>query len=1094
MTDRVWHCTERGYIFPGEDLERQHGSTLKSELDMLYVEGKAEKEGGTYTISHDEASRFDAEERQLLTLPRVFPYRMEIRKKGMPQDPDFHFVRYFLKPDGTTFVNPKVIGSYVEISEGSFFMMNHDQYQILRLVEESKEEESANDRQSILAENLRRVAAVQRNAARVQAQMDAYLKTTEVTAASKLSITLTKNEDGTYCVEPVLLDEDGAELSDEVNQDFQKRFQSRSRVDSLYRNSNGYFVFDDAQVAGLKEVKEKRKLEKGEAKNLLINPRSVFDSDVFQFDLRYYSDRVESYGTFIKENLPYIASNAGQWIPEEGTESYGQYNENEPDITEDNALELANLITEAAENEKGIIIYRGQNYPLTPQLVRKVSRVCEDGILRTKQVVDKVPGANAFDMDEAKGHLSLIIKDNVNALDYTKIRRQNEWTGSLETADIFSGVRPEISLFDHQKEGIGWMFENWKQGYKGVLLADDMGLGKTMQALAFAAGLKRGYGKAGMKSVLIVAPVSLLENWKEEIAKFVVPGLFEGVVDIYGSSVAKYKSKRKEQILLNFSPLQRNQIVLTTYETLRTYDLSFGMIDWSVMIIDEAQKIKNPNSLVARAIKAMKCDFGIALTGTPVENTWIDLWSIMDFVIPGKLGSLKEFGQKYQNRLKDIRGNAAALETLGAELERALKPVFLRRQKSDHLKGLPKKTVKKIEKAMPPAQQAAYEAVIHAARREQGQGKQGEIFRIIAALRDASLCPHLAIYKEDVLLAMGAKAFFASSARLQAVYEILKEVQDRKEKALIFLESRKLQRVLKSFLEQEFLITIPTPINGTVDSAVRQEIVRDFNDKKGFAVLLLSPEAGGVGFNITGANHVIHLSRCWNPAKEDQATDRVYRIGQTKDVYVYLPIAVDPAYGAGGSFDEKLDDLLTFKRRLSESVIFPTGDSEEDGIAVFNELMNNSQDEAACTGTDEAAVWTMEELNKVTPSVFRQVVMQLYDKLPAWKTEKLNSVNSNGIDFLVRGKERNCGGLAVRCAPSADEPLKNTEAVTELAQAAQCFAKALHGTVHGVIVSNGASFTLEMHEAAKENGVILIGQEELQSMLSQYPVQKFSLN
>lgn len=1093
MNQRLWQCTERGYIFSQKNLETHGAGTLKSEMDMLYVEGKAEKEGETYTISHDEASRFDAEERQLLTLPRVFPYRMEIQKRGMPQDPDFHFVRYFLKPNGELFVNPKVIGSYVEISADACFMMNHDQYRILQLVEESRKEEDEDDRQTILAGNLRRVAAVQKDAACVQAQLDAYLKTTEVTAASKLSITLSKNEDGTYCVEPVLLNEDGTKLPAEINQDFQKRFQSRNRVESLYRKSNGYFVFDDAQVAGLKEVKDKRKLEKEEAKNLLINPRSIFDSDVFQFDLRYYSDRVESYGTFIKENLPYIASNAGQWIPEEGTESYGHNQESAPDITAENARELADLIAEAAENEKTTFTYQGKSYPLTPQLVRKVSQACKEDTSETKQAEEKVPGENKDDTDRANGPRSLIIKDNVNALDYTKIQRQNGWAGSLETADIFGGLRPEISLFDHQKEGIRWMFDNWKQGYKGVLLADDMGLGKTMQALAFAAGLKKGYGKAGMKSVLIVAPVSLLENWKEEISKFILPGLFEGVVDIYGSSVTKYKSKQKEQILLNFQSIERNKIVLTTYETLRTYDLSFGLIDWSLMIIDEAQKIKNPNSLIARAIKAMKYDFGLALTGTPVENTWIDLWSIMDFVIPGKLGSLKEFGQKYQNRLKDIRGNAAALETLGAELEQALKPVFLRRQKSDHLKGLPQKTVRKIEKVMPPAQQAAYEAVIHAARGEQGKGKRGEIFRIIAALRDVSLCPNLAAYKEEVLLAMGAQAFFASSARLQAVYEILKEVQVQKEKVLIFIESRKLQRVLKYFLEKEFGINIPTPINGTVDSAVRQDIVRDFNKEEGFAVLLLSPEAGGVGFNITGANHVIHLSRCWNPAKEDQATDRVYRIGQKKDVYVYLPIAVDPMYGEGGSFDEKLDELLTFKRRLSESVIFPTGDSEKDGIAVFNELMDDCEDKEQ-TSANESAVWTIEELNKITPDAFRRVVMQLYDQLPAWETELLDSVNSNGIDFLVRGKERACGGLAVRCVSAADESLKNTETIQELAQAAQCFARKLHGTVRGVIVSNANGFSSKIHEAAKDSGVLLIGQKELQSMLKQYPVQKFSLH
>lgn len=238
-----------------------------------------------------------------------------------------------------------------------------------------------------------------------------------------------------------------------------------------------------------------------------------------------------------------------------------------------------------------------------------------------------------------------------------------------------------------------------------------------------------------------------------------------------------------------------------------------------------------------------------------------------------------------------------------------------------------------------------------------------------------------------------------------------------------------------------------------------------FQEKKGFAILLLSPEAGGVGFNIIGANHVIHLSRCWNPAKEDQATDRVYRIGQTKDVQVYLPIAIDPSLGKGSSFDEKLDQLLDFKRRLSESVLFPTGDTEEDGVSVLNDLLNSSDTEIS--EIYSADFWTVKELENVTTGTFRQILCEVYRNVPGYQVKILQRVNSNGADFLVYTDKSESRGFVVCCLAGNIEPDCFTKVMDMASQSALYYSKKCHGHFQGVVIANAKEFPQEAYDEAK---------------------------
>lgn len=437
-------------------------------------------------------------------------------------------------------------------------------------------------------------------------------------------------------------------------------------------------------------------------------------------------------------------------------------------------------------------------------------------------------------------------------------------------------------------------------------------------------------------------------------------GVFEGIVPMYGSELKKHWARNpdgsrcyfrppdpnlKEVSMLDFQDRERqidyrqNHLILTTYETLRELQLSFGRVAWSVMILDEAQKIKNPATRASVAARAMNCDFGLALTGTPVENSWTDLWTIMDFVEPGKLESLKDFNSHYQSQLKNMENDGTLLKKLGDQLRKNLDPCFIRRLKEDVNLGLPAKEILRFKDPMPEEQRKMYGEVVRAARQEdQPEENSMTMLQAIARLRDISLYPFLGREKAKNYPLGDPDLFFGSSARLMRTRKILDEVRAKGEKALIFLESRKLQLLLRTFLEKVYGLQVQPPINGTTQAVARQKMVDQFNGAPGFQVLLLSPEAAGVGLNITGANHVIHLSRCWNPAKEDQATDRAYRIGQKKAVTVYLPMAVDTDFPEEASFDLNLDALLQYKRDLSRSALYPTEASEENAMAILKRI------------------------------------------------------------------------------------------------------------------------------------------------------------
>ena len=470
------------------------------------------------------------------------------------------------------------------------------------------------------------------------------------------------------------------------------------------------------------------------------------------------------------------------------------------------------------------------------------------------------------------------------------------------------------------------------------MLCDDMGLGKTLQALTFCLWLREGMelGHIAPKPILVVAPVGLLRNWEAEIAQHLAgPGLGE-VVRAYGDDLRRIKrgSARAGNASLDTTVLSRADVILANYEAVTTYQLSFGAIPFAALVMDEAQRIKSPANRGTHAIKALNVEFTLALTGTPVENRLADLWCIADAVQPGALADLKTFSQRYERTDADVGQLRAAIWQEEAEIAQDLKSkaaprMLLRRLKTDKLEGLPSRAEHVIERIMPPRQADAYRRAL--ARAELSGG--ADALAMLHGLRSASLHPNL--------VEGGAAACDVldpnDSARFQILLDVLDRVHAAGEKALVFVEALELHAdgQLPELLRRRYAMPhMPLTINGNVDGPRRQRFVDEFQQRVGFDVMLLSPRAGGVGITLTAANHVVHLSRWWNPAVEDQCSDRVHRIGQKKPVHVCYPVALLPG-AEDASFDRRLQALMDRKRGLARDLLAPPVLDQEDFEALW---------------------------------------------------------------------------------------------------------------------------------------------------------------
>ncbi|MEQ1895112.1 MAG: DEAD/DEAH box helicase, partial [Planctomycetota bacterium] len=459
-------------------------------------------------------------------------------------------------------------------------------------------------------------------------------------------------------------------------------------------------------------------------------------------------------------------------------------------------------------------------------------------------------------------------------------------------AAIEPGAELKGTLRPYQSVGVRWLQRLSSLGL-GACLADDMGLGKTIQVLALLL-VRRRQDKKKQPSVL-VAPASLLGNWAAECARF-APSL---------RVLVAHPSERSASELAALTPadLAETDLVITSYGCLARFAW-LRATPWKLAILDEAQAIKNPGAQQTRAVKELVARARIALTGTPIENRLGDLWSLFDFINPGLLGSAREF-TSYTKRLAGRPGQPYG------PLRELVRPYLLRRLKTDRsvIADLPDKTELKAFCALTKKQAALYQAAVKELRGKlegaQGIARRGLVLAFL--MRFKQLCNHPSQWLGD-----GAwdEADSGKWARLRELAEV---VAARQEKALVFTQFRELAAPLAAFLGAVFgrpgLV-----LHGGTPVAQRRALVQRFQEDERVPFFVLSLKAGGSGLNLTAAAHVIHFDRWWNPAVENQATDRAFRIGQTKNVLVHK-------FLCKGTVEEKIDALIESKKALATELL-----------------------------------------------------------------------------------------------------------------------------------------------------------------------------
>ncbi len=490
------------------------------------------------------------------------------------------------------------------------------------------------------------------------------------------------------------------------------------------------------------------------------------------------------------------------------------------------------------------------------------------------------------------------------------------------------------TLRAHQVEGLVWLQMCWQNQRRGAILADDMGVGKTIQSISFMRWLQENRLTQKHGPLMIIAPVSLLDNWQNEIDIHLDQQGLGKTALLYGDGLKRYRGAGVKDIssgksTLDVERLRELDLLLTTYETMRDYSISFGRIPLTCLVFDEMQKVKNPTSLMTRASKSMNAQFTLGLTGTPIENTVADLWCMLDTVVPGTFGSRSDFLARYGAGANDELllelGNTLMTPTDGS-------PAYmLRRLKTEIGEELPPKTEKVLPVNMSSIQQQQYDDILRSSARKTRSG----VLLTLQKLRSLSLHPDGG---EDNLSGSD-EAYIAQSGRMQAAFQALDTIAAVNEKALVFVESLEVAAQLALLIRRRYKLGhTPARIYGATPAFRRQQIVNAFSDDRQgeFDVLVLSPKAAGVGLNIVAANHVIHLTRWWNPAVEDQCTDRAYRIKQDKPVTVYIPQSIHSAHPEQ-CFDEVLHQLLEKKRAVAKGVLLP-GETGNEATEMLRQL------------------------------------------------------------------------------------------------------------------------------------------------------------
>ncbi|WP_246942849.1 DEAD/DEAH box helicase [Bacillus pinisoli] len=571
--------------------------------------------------------------------------------------------------------------------------------------------------------------------------------------------------------------------------------------------------------------------------------------------------------------------------------------------------------TKLVDEKRRLINIRGRWIRLDPGFIKQVQTIMQkanreglrfwDVLEQELMDEDREKSVDELESTQLFRHIQIELNEQMAGM-IKKLTEVKQLPPIEVPASLHGELRP------YQKHGVEWMLFLRSFGF-GACLADDMGLGKTVQMITYFLYVKEK--KKTKQPALIISPTSVLGNWQKELEKF-APSL--KVYLHYGSNRKKDKAFQQA--------IKRADIVITSYGLAHLDVEELQEVKWSTICIDEAQNIKNADTKQSRSVRSLQGEHHIALTGTPMENRLSELWAIYDFINKGYLGSLAQFHRRFVIPIERDQE-----EERVRQLQRMIRPFLLRRTKKDEdvALNLPDKQEQKEYCALTIEQASLYEQLVKDTFSQietlAGMQRKGLVLKMLSKLKQ--VCNHPSLYLKEEQ----PRDILTRSNKMEKLAELASHINEQEESCIIFTQYIDMGNMIRSYLEKEFNQKVRF-LHGSTSKTERDRIIQDFQDGKQ-RFLILSLKAGGTGLNLTAANHVIHYDRWWNPAVENQATDRAYRIGQTKFVHVHKLIT-------SGTLEEKIDDMLEKKQQLNDEIIQSEGWITELSTRDLHELFS----------------------------------------------------------------------------------------------------------------------------------------------------------
>jgi SNF2 family DNA or RNA helicase len=952
-------------------------------LQMLVEQGLAEPIRNGFVIPSEHAVCLDNDIRYLLKLPPIFEGSVSARVEGQSSQVAFsvRLVLHYLGEDINTY---ELAGPCLKISEKEVFLLNQQQWVAFNGVKKHQQLSAAdkNEQQNLLL--IYRLQQAKRSGFDIDL---AQFNKLHIVHPEKVGVAAEQTENGDLILTPSF----GSEIKPQDTATRLGQLKGANDVASLHIRDD-IVLLDENRFKATQEILTNRRIPREQVKHFLATPSAFLDAALVDLDTGF-SLRVKGATAFHHGYFGDTDESGIDWFGPLAEKTFQTpLAEQLHDLEE--VAEFETKFNDAREHGADSMVFNGENIDISQpeeiskqidQLKTRFQHTGEEQVNDDEKPSLEIPQEPALE----KAVVDIATNDDVLEFGDNSLLRLAEQSNFGEAIDFNSYARQP---FPHQEEGVRWLLGLMQcslnasdSKIEGALLADDMGLGKTYMSLVALSEFYRLTELRGetKRPVLIVAPLSLVENWIDETDKTFMKSPFKSIVVLQsGKDLKKFKlqgaSTETKQAVSDDSTLDSENIryslkvgkfygndrldmpqrlVVTTYQTLRDYQFSLCLIDWQMVVFDEAQNIKNPNALQTRAAKGLKARFKLLATGTPVENSLADFWCLLDTAQPGLLNSYQDFRAQFIRPINQASPDEVTevRVKVGKEIREAVGCFMLRRLKEDRLHGLPEKRVyvgaennnqtgwvykPELGAVMRNRQLQTYDDVlanIHSIK-SNGSDARGFILQALQELRSISLHPALTNKTEYKEYELEPKEFTAQSDKILTVLQIINGIRKKQEKVIIFIINKNLQRLLKLCLSMLYSVPVHV-INGDTKAVAskkgaetRKQLIEQFEAQEGFAIIIMSPIAAGVGLTVVGANNVIHLERHWNPAKEAQATDRVYRIGQKKDVNIYIPILLHPKHT---SFDLNLNSLLQNKIDLKDSVVTPQVVAPEEMFGVF---------------------------------------------------------------------------------------------------------------------------------------------------------------